>query len=52
LNEFNELLFAFQNQLEKEVKTKSFKLTIELVPATVWFSSLYRILKERGKLDG
>lgn len=45
MNEFNELLFAFQNRLEKKVKTKSFKLTIELVPATLWYSSLYRILK-------
>jgi len=33
------------------VKTKSLNLTIELVPATVWYSSLYKILKERGKLD-
>jgi len=35
----------------ENVRTKLLKLTIELVPKTVWFSSLYRILKERGRLE-
>lgn len=29
---------------------KGFKLTIELVPSTVWFSSLYQIYKKRNQL--
>ncbi len=28
-----------------------FRLTIELMPATVWFSSIYQIYKRAGRLD-
>jgi len=30
---------------------KKFKLTIELVPRTIWFSSLYQIYKRNDRLD-
>lgn len=30
---------------------EGFKLAIELVPSTVWFSSLYQIYKERNQLN-
>jgi len=30
------------------VKKQKFKLTIELVPATIWFSSLYRLMSEKS----
>jgi len=32
-------------------KIKKFKLEIELVPATVWFSSIYQIYKKNNKLN-
>lgn len=30
-------------------KTREFRLQIELVPSTVWFSSIYRVLKDGGR---
>lgn len=33
-----------------KLKIKKFKLEIELVPATIWFSSIYQIYKKEGKL--
>ncbi len=30
---------------------RGFKLTIELVPSTAWFSSLYHVYREAGRLD-
>jgi len=32
-------------------KTGTYKLTIELIPSTVWFSSVFQILNERGERD-
>jgi len=32
-------------------KVRQFKLTIDLVPSTVWYSSVYQILKEKNMLD-
>jgi len=34
-----------------EKQKQKFKLTIELVPSTVWFSSLYKLYKKRNQLD-
>ena len=33
------------------MKRPDLKLTIELVPATVWFSSIYQIYRRSGRLD-
>lgn len=35
----------------QRMKEQKFKLTIELVPSTVWFSSLYRLYKAEGMLS-
>jgi len=31
------------------MKKKNLKLTIELIPSTVWFSSLYQLYKAKGR---
>ncbi len=35
-----------------DVGMKKFKLTIELVPKTAWFTSLYQIYKKTSHLNG
>ena len=33
------------------MEEQKFKLTIELVPSTVWFSSIYQIYKRNNQLN-